>query len=56
MLGRLLGDICNVIPYLLPCVKLQIKLTKGKGAFYLMNTKVDSTSKFQFLLAYLTVN
>jgi len=56
LLGRLHSDICNVIPYLLPGVKLQIKLTKGKRAFYLMNTKADSTTKFQFLEAYLIVN
>ena len=56
LLGGLHSDICNVIPYLLPGVKLQIKLTKGQRAFYLMNTKADSTSKFQFLEAYLIVN
>jgi len=31
--GRLHSDICNVIPYLLPGVKLQIKLTKAKWVF-----------------------
>jgi len=56
LLGRLHSDICNVIPYLLPGVKLQIKLTKGKRAFYLKNTKADSTTKFQFLEACLIVN
>ena len=56
LLGRLHSDICNVIPYLFPGVKLQIKVTKGKRAFYLMNTKADSTSKFQFPEAYLFVN
>ena len=53
---KLNSDICNVTPYLLPGVKLQNKLTKGKRAFYLMNTKADSTSKFQFLDAYLIDN
>ena len=53
---RLQSDICKVIPYLLPGVKLQIKLTKAKRAFYLMNTKNDSTSRFQFLEAYLIAN
>ena len=56
LLGRLLSDICNDIPYRLPGVKLQIKLTKGKRTFYLMNTKSDSTTEFQFLEAYLIVN
>jgi hypothetical protein len=39
MLGRLHSDIYNVIPYLLTGVKLQIKLTKAKSAFYLMDIK-----------------
>ena len=56
LLGRLQTDICNVILYLPPGVKLQIKLTKAKSAFYLMNTKTDSTNRFQFLEACLTVN
>jgi hypothetical protein len=51
LLGRLLSDNCNVIPYLLPRVKLQVKFNKGKRAFYLMKTKADSTTKFQFLEA-----
>ena len=56
LISRLHSDICNVIPYLLPGVKLQIKLTKGKRPFYLMSTKADSTTKFKFLEAYLIVN
>ena len=56
LLGRLHSDICNVILYLLPGVKLQIKLTKAGRAFYLMNTKADSTTHFKFLEAYLVVN
>ena len=28
LIGRLYSDICNFVPYLLPAVKLQIKLTK----------------------------
>jgi hypothetical protein len=56
LIGRLHSDICNVVPYLLPHVKLQIKLTKSKRPFYLMSTKVDSTTKFQFLEAYQIVN
>ena len=50
--GWLHCDICNVIPYLLPGIRLQIKFTKAKPAFYLMN----ATTKFQFLGAYLIVN
>ena len=49
LFGRLHGDIFNVIPYLLPGVRLQIKLTNAKRAVYLMNTKNDCTTKFQFL-------
>jgi hypothetical protein len=56
LIGRLHSDICNVVTYLLPCVKLQIKLTKNKRPFYLMSTKADPTTKFQFLEAYLIVN
>ena len=56
LIGRLHSDICNVIPFLLRGIKLQIKHTKGKRPFYLMTTKADSTTKFQFLEAYLIVN
>ena len=56
LLGRLLNDICNVIPYLLPGDKLQIKLTKSRRGFYLMNTATDSSTKFQFLKVYLILN
>ena len=56
LIGRLLSDICNVVPHLLPGVKLQIKLTKCKRPFYLMSTKADSTTKFQFIEEYLIVN
>jgi len=56
MFGRLHSDICNVVPYLLPSVKLQMKLTKGKTLFYLMSRKADFTTKFQFLESYLIIN
>ena len=56
LFGRLHSDICNAIPYLLPGVRLQIKLTKAGRAFYLMNTKADSTTQFKFLEVYLVVN
>ena len=56
LLGRLHSYICNAIPYFLPGIKVQIKLTKDKRAFYLLNTKADSTSKFEILETYLIVN
>ena len=46
LFGRLHSDICNVVPYLLPVVMLQKKLTNGKRPFYLMSSKVDSTTTF----------
>ena len=53
LFGRLHSDICNVITYLLPGVKLlQIKLTKFKRAFYLMNMKTDSSTILQFFVAF----
>ena len=56
LFGRLNIYICNVIPYLLPDVKLQIKLTKGRRGLYLMDTKADSTTKFQCPVSYRIVN
>ena len=56
LVGRLHSDICNVIPYLLPGVKLYIKITKSNWDLYLMNKKADSNTKFQFLEAYLIFN
>ena len=56
LIGRLNSDICNVVPYLLPGVNLQIKLTKRKRSLYLMSTKADSITKFNFNEAYLIVN
>jgi hypothetical protein len=37
LLGRLHTDLCNVPLFLLPRVPLQIKLTKARPSFYLMN-------------------
>ena len=56
LFGRLLSDICKVISYLLPGLKLHIILTKPGRAFYLMNTKADSATQFKVLEAYLVVN
>jgi hypothetical protein len=41
MYGRIHSDICNVLLYLLLGVKIQIKLTKAKKSFYLLNNKAD---------------
>jgi len=46
---RLHSDICNVPLYLLPGVRLQIRLTKARPSFYLMNKSVDSKIVFKFL-------
>jgi hypothetical protein len=54
--GRLHCDICNVPQYLLPGVRLQIKLTKAKQSFFLMNKSADSKTYFKFLDAQLLVN
>jgi hypothetical protein len=57
--GRLLTDICNVTQFLLSAVRVQIKLTKAKDDFYLMNADVDTKAKtranFKFLDAKLIV-
>jgi len=53
MYGRIHSYLCNVPRFLLPGVWLQIKFTKAKPSFYLMNTKVDSTTIFKFLDAKL---
>jgi hypothetical protein len=50
---RLHPDICNVPRYLLPGIRIQIKLTKAKPAFYLMKIDAASTTQFKFLDAKL---
>jgi len=54
MCGRLHSDICNVPLFLLNGVKIQIKLTKAKKAFYLLSDRADTkaTFKFQEVLLY----
>ena len=47
MYGRLHSDICNVPLFLLNGVKIQIKLTKAKKAFYLLSNRADTKSHFQ---------
>ena len=48
MYGRIHSDICNVRLYLLSGVKIQIKFTKAKQAFFLISNKADSKVKFVF--------
>jgi len=56
MYGRLHSDICNVPPFLPPVVRIQIRLTKAKPSFYLMNRDPESKVVFKFLDAQLLVN
>jgi len=53
--GRIHSEICNVPLYLIPGLRLQMRLTKAKSNYYLMN-KTDSTTVFKFLDAQLLVN
>jgi hypothetical protein len=55
MEGRLHADVCNVPTYLLPGVRMQVKLTKAKREFYLMIKDSDSKVVFKFLDAQLLV-
>ena len=56
MYGRLHSDICNVPRFLPPGVRIQIRLTKAKSSFYLMNKDPESKVVFKFLDAQLLVN
>ena len=51
--GRIHSDICNVTLYLIPGVRMQIKLTKAKQSFYLMNKDAEIKTVFN---AQLLVN
>jgi len=55
LLGRLHTDLCYFPLFLLPRVPLQIKLTKARPSFYLMNKSADTETTFKFLDAYLLV-
>jgi len=46
MYGRLHADICNVPKLIVNGVKMQIKFTKAKPAFYLLSDKEDSKVYF----------
>jgi hypothetical protein len=51
MHGLIHSDIFNVPKFILPGVRLQIKFTKAKPRFFLMNTAADSKTGFKFLEA-----
>ena len=53
--GRFHSDFYNVPLYLVPGVRIQIKLTKARPSFYLMNKTADSKTHFKFLDAQLIV-
>jgi hypothetical protein len=55
MVGQLHSDICNVATHLLPGVRVQVQLTKGRREFYLMNKDADSKVVFKFMDAQLLV-
>ena len=55
LLGRLHCDLCNEPLYLVPGVRLQIRLTKARSSFYLMNKNFDSKAVFKFFDAQLLV-
>jgi hypothetical protein len=46
MYGPIHSDLCNVPRFLLPGVRSQIKFTKAKPSFYLINTKAYSMTTF----------
>lgn len=53
--GRLHSDLFNVPLYLLPGVRLQIKLTKARPSFYMMDKNAESKTTLKFLDAQLLV-
>jgi hypothetical protein len=55
MVGILHSDICNVATHLLPGFRVQVKLTKARREFYLMNKNSDSKVAFEFLDAQVLV-
>jgi len=54
--GRIHSDICNVWQNLPTSVRMQIKFTKARWSFYLMNKDADSKNFSKFLEAWLFVN
>ena len=55
LFGRLHRDICNVSLYMLPGVRLQIRLTKTRTRFYLRNKSVYLKTIFKYLDTQLLV-
>jgi hypothetical protein len=55
MVGRVHSDIRNVATHLLQGIRVQVKMTKGRREFYLMNKDADSEVVFMFLDAQLLV-
>jgi hypothetical protein len=55
MYGRIHANICNVPVFILPGVKIHIKLTKSKSEFYLLSAKADPKVYFKFEEALLYV-
>ena len=49
LFGRLHFDLFNVSLFLLPGVRLQIRLKKERKSFYMMNKAVDSKTTFKFV-------
>jgi len=54
--GRIHSDICNVGRNLITGVQLQIKFSKARPSFYLMNKDAESKTVFKYIDAYLLVN
>ena len=55
LFGLLHNDLCIVPLFIQPRVQLQIKLTKARPKFYLMNKTSYRKTTFKFLDAYLMV-
>jgi hypothetical protein len=53
--GRLHADICNIPTHLLPGVRVQVRVRKGRREFYLMAKNEDSKDSFKFVDAQLLV-
>jgi len=53
--GRIHADIWNVPLYVLSNIRLQIKLTKARLSFYLMNKDTESKVIFKYTDAHLLV-
>jgi hypothetical protein len=55
MVGRIHADFCNVQTHPLPSVRMQVKLTKAKREFHLINKDANSKVVFKILDAQLLV-